>query len=199
MHDLENKKRKSIEQLKDAGTLRFFMKVNVYDPENVQKGRLMLLNLAEDLKEYAKMSVSPASEEKKQGAKSDKKGDFAQAGSEKLAEKFVRLDNMGEKLDEDLDDEPNSDDMSSRPSYLYMELKSTSQFRDIDIDKMLEHTTLDDFMRGMYISKDGSTFRGQQKEQTGVLGGAAEQAQSEEDGMPKLYEKPTSVRDKLTQ
>jgi hypothetical protein len=36
-----------------------------------------------------------------------------------------------------------------------MELNSTSSFRDIDIDKMLEHTTLDDFMRGLYVNKAG--------------------------------------------
>jgi hypothetical protein len=36
-----------------------------------------------------------------------------------------------------------------------MELKSTSSFRDIDIDKMLEHTSLDDFMRGLYVNKAG--------------------------------------------
>ena len=35
------------------------MKVNVYEPDNVQKGRLMLLNLAEDLKEYSKVKVGP--------------------------------------------------------------------------------------------------------------------------------------------
>ena len=35
------------------------MKVNVYDEENVQKGRLMLMNIAEDLKEYARIKVSP--------------------------------------------------------------------------------------------------------------------------------------------
>ena len=35
------------------------MKVNIYDSENVQKGRLMLLNIAEDLKEDCKMTVSP--------------------------------------------------------------------------------------------------------------------------------------------
>jgi hypothetical protein len=33
-----------------------------------------------------------------------------------------------------------------------MELESTSSFKDIDIDKMLEHTTMDDFMRGLYAS-----------------------------------------------
>jgi len=38
------------------------MKVNVYDAENVQKGRLMLLNIAEDLKEYAKITVAPISD-----------------------------------------------------------------------------------------------------------------------------------------
>lgn len=35
------------------------MKVNIYDPENVQKGRIMLLNIAEDLKEDCKIVVSP--------------------------------------------------------------------------------------------------------------------------------------------
>ena len=34
-----------------------------------------------------------------------------------------------------------------------MELKSTSSFQDVDIDAMLEYTTFDDFMRGMYMSK----------------------------------------------
>jgi hypothetical protein len=34
-----------------------------------------------------------------------------------------------------------------------MELTSTTSFKDnIDIDRMLEHTTLDDFMRGLYTS-----------------------------------------------
>ena len=54
----------------------------------------------------------------------------------------MKLD--GEELDDDAD----------RASYLFMELTSTSSFKDIDIDKMLEHTTLDDFMRGLYTSND---------------------------------------------
>ncbi len=33
-----------------------------------------------------------------------------------------------------------------------MELQSTVAFREIDIDKMLEHTTLDDFLRGLYVN-----------------------------------------------
>ena len=40
------------------------MKVNIYDPENIQKGRNMLLNIAEDMKEYCKMTISPEKEEK---------------------------------------------------------------------------------------------------------------------------------------
>ena len=35
------------------------MKVNVYDQENVQKGRMMLLNIAEDLKEDCRIVVAP--------------------------------------------------------------------------------------------------------------------------------------------
>jgi len=50
------------------------MKVNVYDEENVAKGRTMLMNIAEDLKEYAKISVSPKSQQSqaKQGASEEK-------------------------------------------------------------------------------------------------------------------------------
>ena len=60
MHDLENKKRKSIELMKNVQVVKYFMKVNVYDQENVQKGRLILLNLAEDLKEHCKIKVHPS-------------------------------------------------------------------------------------------------------------------------------------------
>ena len=35
MHDLENKKRKSVEFLKANTFLKFYMKVNIYDDENV--------------------------------------------------------------------------------------------------------------------------------------------------------------------
>jgi translation initiation factor IF-3 len=59
VHDMENKKRKSAEFLKKYTTLKFFMKVNMYDDANIQKGRLMLLNIAEDLKDIAKVSVAP--------------------------------------------------------------------------------------------------------------------------------------------
>ena len=69
MHDLENKKRKAIEYLKQISTLKLYMKVNIYDEENVQKGRLMLMNIAEDLKEYAKVKVSPM-----EGVKGEEEG-----------------------------------------------------------------------------------------------------------------------------
>ena len=73
VHDLENKNRKSIEFLKQFSTLKIFMKVNIYDPENIQKGRLMLMNIAEDLKEYSKVKVSPAVENKAESKKDEKK------------------------------------------------------------------------------------------------------------------------------
>jgi len=66
LHDLDNKKKKAIEYLKNYSGLKFYMKVNIYDEENVQKGRLMLMNIAEDLKEYAKVKVSPMEGQSKQ-------------------------------------------------------------------------------------------------------------------------------------
>ena len=59
MHDLEFRKRRAIEFFKQTNIVKFFMKVNVYDPENIKKGRLILLNVAEDLKQYAKIKVHP--------------------------------------------------------------------------------------------------------------------------------------------
>jgi hypothetical protein len=32
-----------------------------------------------------------------------------------------------------------------------MELQSTVAFKEIDIDKMLQHTTMEDFLRGLYL------------------------------------------------
>ena len=59
MHDLESKKRRSIDFLKKSKTCKFFMKVNIYDQESINKGRLILVNIAEDLKTYAKVIVRP--------------------------------------------------------------------------------------------------------------------------------------------
>ena len=64
-HDLENKKRQAKNFFKTHQILKFYMKVNIYDPENVQKGKMMLLNLAEDLKSDCKMTVSPSKEDSK--------------------------------------------------------------------------------------------------------------------------------------
>lgn len=38
-----------------------------------------------------------------------------------------------------------------------MELKSTASFKDIDIDAMLEHTSFDDFMKGLYSHRVAQT------------------------------------------
>jgi len=35
MHDLEFRKRRAVEFLKQTNTLKVFMRVNVYDPENI--------------------------------------------------------------------------------------------------------------------------------------------------------------------
>jgi len=117
MHDLENKKRKAIADFKKENLiLKFFMKVNVYDQENVQKGKLMLLNLAEDLKEHAKMKVSPSG--KKADAKEDSKKkaspDIDQVKEAADAQAFVKLDKSSSgNIDED-DLEDDSFDADSR-------------------------------------------------------------------------------------
>lgn len=57
--------------------------------------------------------------------------------------------------------------------HIYMELQSTVSFKEIDIDKMLEHTTLDDFLRGLYINSvtsGGATQKGTQSEHDRLMG-----------------------------
>ena len=44
-------------------------------------------------------------------------------------------------------------------------------FKEIDIDKMLEQTTLDDFLRGLYVSATSSPSAGGQKTQQEKLMG----------------------------
>lgn len=61
VHDLEYKKQKAYDLLENTPRqiVKFYMKVNIYDDENVQKGRLMLLNIAEDLKDVCAVTVQP--------------------------------------------------------------------------------------------------------------------------------------------
>jgi len=63
-------------------------------------------------------------------------------------------------------DEGYDSDLENQPQYLYMELKSTTTFKDIDIDAMLEHTTFEDFMKGLYankVAKQAAAPKGEQK------------------------------------
>lgn len=36
-------------------------------------------------------------------------------------------------------------------NHIYMELQSTVAFKEVDIDQMLQHTSMDDFLRGLYV------------------------------------------------
>lgn len=133
------------------------MKVNIYDEENVQKGRLMLMNIAEDLKEYAKIKVSPMQETAEGGA-AEKVAVEAKGGkkSTNMDDIKKQADSSRSKKGEVLttDDKPIDDEgefLDGLQNYIYMELQSTVAFKQIDIDQMLQHTTLDDFLRGLYV------------------------------------------------
>lgn len=52
-------------------------------------------------------------------------------------------------------DDSDAEDEDEGPSYLMIELTSTVAFKEVDIDKMLEHTTLDDFLKGLYLNIPG--------------------------------------------
>ena len=76
--------------------------------------------------------------------------------SKERKEDFVSL-----KFD---DNEEEDEDFEDQAQYIYMELKSTTSFKDIDIDAMLEHTTFDEFMKGLYTSRVAQTKTTKQTE-----------------------------------
>ena len=133
------------------------MKVNIYDEDNIAKGKLILQNLAEDLKEYSKVSSTNTKPSKDDGSRKQEvqpqKKPSKIEDIEKMAESQISIsDELVQAEESDLEDE----DDENRPQYLSLELKSTVSFKEIDIDKMLEHTTLDDFLRGLYLNQAAS-------------------------------------------
>lgn len=103
------------------------MKVNIYDEENVQKGRLMLMNIAEDLKEYAKIKVSPIQEV--EGGATEKVAAEAKGGkkSTNMDDIKKQADSSRSKKGEVLttDDKPIDDEgefLDGLQNYIYMEL-----------------------------------------------------------------------------
>lgn len=50
----------------------------------------------------------------------------------------------------DIDDDGFDEADDESKSYLYMEVESTSNFLGFDIDKMLAHTSIEDFMKQIY-------------------------------------------------
>lgn len=157
MHDLETRKRRAIDFLKQTSVVRFFMRVNVYDPENIQKGRLILLNVAEDLKEFAKIKVHPGGP--KENTKKQESPDVeiskhmsaAELESQASKANFVKMNRALINADEG-DDDIDDDDQAKQ--YIYMELESTQgMLADVDFEAMFNSTNVEDFMRS--ISRRG--------------------------------------------
>ena len=173
MHDLEFRKRRAIDFLKSTNTLKFFMRVNVYDPENIQKGRLILLNVAEDLKEHCKIKVHPGGVKQITKPMEASDPDFNKHMSATELEKqatqqnFIKMNRALINADEG-DSDFEEDDPSKQ--YIYMELESTQgMLADVDIDAMFNSTSVDDFMRLISrrgtFSDDGGSVTKQKKTQ----------------------------------
>lgn len=116
VHDLENKKRKAVEFLKQYTFVKFYMKVNIYDPENIQKGRLMLLNIAEDLKEYAKVQSGPDDDLKATNKDRAKKPGEKKPSTMDEISKAADMQKMAQDVIVDIDDSDyDEEDPESRP------------------------------------------------------------------------------------
>ena len=66
-----------------------------------------------------------------------------EAAATRSQESRLDKETLGVNLDQVEDDE-------DEPDHLYMELKSTATFKDIDIDALVETTSFDQFMAGIY-------------------------------------------------
>lgn len=56
---------------------------------------------------------------------------------------------------DDYEDEDDFDGASSLSNNVFMEIQSTVAFKEVDIDKLLQTTTLDEFLRGLYNNQGG--------------------------------------------
>lgn len=117
----------------------------------------MLMNIAEDLKEYAKIKVSPM-QDAENAAKPTPQADskVSKKGAANMDDMKKQADSSRQRKNEVLstEDAPIDDEgefLEGLQNYIYMELQSTVAFKEIDIDQMLQHTTLDDFLRGLYV------------------------------------------------
>jgi len=150
VHDLENKKRQAIQFLKKYPSLNFNMRVNKYDPENVQKGKIMLMNIAEELKSYAKVKVSPVEEEEKEDTPP------AQADTSKtLEERILENKKIVEEVraEHEIQEDYVEDDEEDNFTTVKMVLESTVCFGEVDIDTLLENSTMEELMSNLPIGK----------------------------------------------
>jgi hypothetical protein len=129
--------------------LKFYIRINKYDPENVQKGRIMLSNIGEELKSYAKITVSPMKQDTTKDKTVESKADSKMNIEERLAfieKETEEFEKFKENVEVDSEDE---DDHGLE--HVYMELESTVCFGDeYDIDKMLEQSSLEEILRDVY-------------------------------------------------
>ena len=81
-------------------------------------------------------------------------------------------------------------------NYVYMELQSTVAFKEVDIDEMLQHTTLDDFLRGLYIKAvDTGKSVSQHDKLLSQLMNTRDEREEEGPGRPKLEFEDTDQKD----
>lgn len=124
---------------------------------------MMLLNIAEDLKADAKVIVPPAQSKKKeaQTQEGEQKPSSMQDIEDAALKSKGQREDMTALQHEDLAGKKakvsgkaeDSDDDEDRPDHLYMELRSTATFKDVDVDAMVEATTFDEFMGGIFSGR----------------------------------------------
>jgi hypothetical protein len=99
----------------------------------------MLMNIAEDLKEYAKIKVSPMQEGKEEEKAEKGPGSKKPSNIEDIKKQADSARNRKGEI-YNTDDAPIDDDgesFDSSANYVFMELQSTVAFKEVDIDEML--------------------------------------------------------------
>lgn len=95
-----------------------------------------------------------------------------------------------------LDDQMDEEGIDGMGNYVYMELQSTVAFKEVDIDEMLQHTTLDDFLRGLYIKAvDTGKSVSQHDKLLSQLMNTRDEREEEGPGRPKLEFEDTDQKD----
>lgn len=195
--DLENKKKQAIQILKKASVLKIYLRLSKLDQTSLSKGKIILNSFATDLSQYASVRVKPGFQGKSVEITKEKEEE------EKKEIDMEEQDRIIEEAEMKADMHEGKKEKSDQQTMLYMELKSNvaQSSLDVDIETMLQSSSLEDFMDQLLKGKleqkeqaDRSKIKDEEKEKEGIFNPAQQSEALRREAMLNLKKKRIELK-----